>query len=322
MNPTLNKIKIGVYLFLTSSIMVFGENGNLEFFQRFTTGKEPIKEAVVFRKLSTSTGKLINQEWLRFGLQGDSWYVEQLVPENATSTNLIHKPSSSICGRSYTDIWTVNERTLHMVDPDYREGSVPNNYGKPFRAMMNEFIALGIPSINTAAGTAWHGPDITWNGTSFSSLIVNTSSNSFVTNRITGHVITNNNGVVTSAALDEDKDSVIDYQYNSKESKAPTVIVCSSKNTNALVSVYEFVIITMGEEHFKDGLGYVPAIFVTNSPERNANIWTNRQSYTITTNGLRANNIPSPRNIGSSVFGCVAIITTIFLAVWLKRKKK
>lgn len=51
-----------------------------EEFKSFIHGDINVREAVVYRRISTLEGNLINQEWYRFGFQKETWFAQRLKP--------------------------------------------------------------------------------------------------------------------------------------------------------------------------------------------------------------------------------------------------
>ncbi len=118
-------------------------NAKLALFQDFVNGNVPVKEAVVYRKITKPDGTMVNQEWWRFGCQGSTWYVQRLRPDTNNPSSLVPLGGHQVGGASYTHLWIIDDRNVHLAAKESAEGSLLTKAGLP--TLLQTALSLGLP---------------------------------------------------------------------------------------------------------------------------------------------------------------------------------
>jgi len=298
-------------------------NPGLAAFQRFVKGGEPIEEAVVYRRISKPDGKLVNEDWLRFGFQGNSWYAQLLIPAPDNPSNLIPNPAIAICGASFTHLWVVDENVL-LVDKAHAQGSRPASYQSYHLSVMQSSLALGIPIPHDGI------ENIRWDGLGFTTRAeteFTPEGKPTKTNTIKGTLALGLDGLPTTAeytGADTSGRTVIHYEYGLSNQLLPTVFTVQKRILRReLIFRYEFLTLKLRRVDLSEPGGYVPRMFVDTSRLKHVMIWTNSLSYSLVNNEL----IPGfetrkPKQTGALILGTLAAASIAFLALWYWRWKQ
>lgn len=113
-------------------------------FQAYVNGELPVKEAIVYRRISQHD-KITNQEWWRFGWQVNSWYVQRLEPDQSQSGDLVPLKGGVVLGKSYDHLWVVGDDFIHVAKEGWVLGSVLDRAGRFPRSLLFSALSLGLP---------------------------------------------------------------------------------------------------------------------------------------------------------------------------------
>ena len=312
-------------IFFLVSVSAHTQTGNpqLETFKRFVNGDEPIREAVVYRSISLASGKLINQDWLRFGYQdgGNTWYAQRLRP--ATNDHATLAPvldADDMNGASYKYLWGMNERNLQIAEKSLAAGSGPAKSGAFLLEFIHRALTLGIPSIEPAkilfAGTNFNPPAITrWTPV----------GEPQQTNMINGSLVLGERGLPVSAEYSPSgtlPGGIVSYSYEPATKGIPHVFSVTSKQPNGRVYRYEFLTLILGAVDLSETQGYLPTMFTAAKIEKHITLWTNSAPYSL----IDGKTIPAfatthQRRTGALIMGGLLLSTTVFLALIHRRLK-
>lgn len=259
-----------------------GAGPSLELFQGFVNGRVPVKEAVVTRQILQADGTVQNQESWRFGCQDGTWYVQRLLPDAKSPLQLAPRPNTPIVGASFTDIWAVTDRDLHLADRNDELGSGPSRMSSFSRGLMLEALSLGLP--RRPGIRSLTDSEIEWAGSRFTTLVVSkrgTTNALPATGRLTGELRLGLNGLPTSAAapvLGEFPGCSVTYQYADTNAPIPSVFVVKYPDR---AYRYEFRSLKSGTNDLTPTGGYVPSLFADLALKRNVTLWTNHLAYSL-----------------------------------------
>lgn len=290
-------------------------------FQRFVNGEEPVQEAVVYRRLTKQDGTLVNQEWVRFGYQGDTWYAQRLEPDPANPTNLIPRSVSGMKGASFTHVWTISDNNVHVVDKIHVGSSGPEKNTAFEWNFLQRTLTLGIALPHDGIG------NIRWDGLRFTMRAVSEYDQKGLpakTNTLQGILTLGTNGSPIMASYpDLPKAAVVRYEYGSPSTLLPTAFTLIPKEASEIVSRYEFVFRKLGATDLSNTEGYVPMMFADKKLTRSATLWTNALNYSLINNELVPGfETANPKRTGSLVLGALGTVIASFLALWYRRTKK
>lgn len=293
----------------------------IERFQRFATGREPVQEAVVYRKVSESNGKIVAQEWLRFGYQGDTYYMQYLKPDTNNPARLAPVPPNRVWGASRTHLWIVSDEHVKLAEKAVSAGSLPERYGAFPKDMMLRALALGVPTTDLE-GIRWSGADLT-------ARVVtrrDPRGKPLETNLIHGTLALGPEGLpvqLTTAPRGGYPGRTVVYEYSGHAAGLPFAFTQLSKEPGENSYRYEFLTLKLGEANLAETDGYVPMMFADKDRARMATVYTNRFGYTVTQGGLvPAFETVNPRSIGTFALGGAVIGVAAFLMLWYRRSKQ
>ncbi|MHB8520982.1 MAG: hypothetical protein ACYDH9_09495 [Limisphaerales bacterium] len=295
----------------------------LESFKRFVNGEGDIKEAVVYRRISSQDGRTINQEWFRFGCQerGNTWYVQRLKPGTNDPTILTPLGTDDIGGASYTHIWSMSDKDVQIVEKTLAIGSGPQRHRSLPFDLMYTAVRLGIPKIEQE--------NVRWQGTNFTTIARTNwtlDGQPLGTNALRGNVVLGTNDLPRTAKYtgsDRLPAGVVTYEYHMPSiTGLPSAFSVKVNNEEGRLYRYEFLSLDLGRVDLRATGGYVPSMFAATNRPRRLTIWTNDLPYTF----LNGRLIPAfetahPQRVGSLIMATVAIIVTTFLALWYQRSK-
>ncbi len=317
-----------VLLLHTPLVLAQVADANLQNFQRFVNGSVLIKEAVVYRKYSKTDGTLLNEEWWRFGYQGDTWYAQLLKPDKQDPSKFIPSESNtSVCGATYTQLWTVGDKDFHIADKATARGSVPDKYGDYYRNLMFSALSLGLPRQLDVLSI--RESPIKWDGLQFTATVatkVDSRGNAFKTGSAKGKLSLGSNGLPASMKYSQDGDfkgASVTYEYKPETTGIPVIFV---KKYGDKVMRYEFVSLTMGTNDQLEKDGYIPGMFANSKMERNYTFWTNDLSYSLIGNNFKPAFMMQPKR--DTKHDRIAIISLLALAgvggltLWYRRSYK
>lgn len=311
-----------VWLLLNSSVLGDDANPGLESFQRFVCGEEPIKEGVVYRRISRPDGTIVNQDWLRFGYQGNTWHAQRLAPDTNNPTKLLPLKGNDICGASVTHFWVISDNNVHVADKASSLGSIPDTFGGFPRNFMLGSIALGIPNTRIE--------DIRWDRSAFTTKVVSKRNPAGIpteTNTISGHLVLGADGLPVTAeysGVGSFSGATVSYEYGSSAKEIPSAFTAKLTGPSGVIFRWQFLSLTLGKVDLEETGGYVPQMFADVSLPRVATLWTNDLPYTVRNNATTpAFATKSPKRTGSLIRGALAVVVTTFLALcYLRLRNK
>jgi hypothetical protein len=284
-------------------------------------GQEPVKEALIYRRISKPDGTIINQDWVRCGFQDGSWYAQRLTPDTNNPSKLISTERNYVCGASFTHLWVISDQNVHVADKACSHGSVPDRFGRMSRDFAERSLTLGMPPPADGIGS------IHWNRLNFKTW-TRTESNAkghIKTNMIGGRLHLGSNGLPATAeceGIGNFAAVTILYEYGQLARNIPKVFTITIDKPETIILRYEFLSLIFGKVELEKTGGYVPQMFGDPHRHRVATIWTNDLPYTVVGSELRAAfETSKPKQTGSIILGALAITMITFLALWLKRWK-
>lgn len=247
-------------------------------FQKFVNGEVPVKEAVVYRELSNTNGKVLNKEWWRFAYQNDSWFVQRLKPDTNNSTNLI-PINSDVDGASFKQLWSVSDESLLTAGKDVAKESLLDKNGFN-RQLMFCALSLGIPrQLNVLSLT---DAPVKWNGSQFNTTVVTKYKRNIAltTTPLASQLALGSNGCPLSAELpgiSQYPHGIVTYDYSS--SIAPGIPGSFTEESPNEKFKYEFVSLTLGSNDLTATAGYVPSMFADMKLKRHVYLYTNEFAF-------------------------------------------
>ena len=306
-------------------------NAKLALFQDFVNGKVPVKEAVVYRKITKPDGAVDNQDWWRFGCQENTWYCQRLQPDKNDASQLVPHGDQEVGGASYTHLWIIDDRNVHLAVKESADGSLLDKY--PLRNLMQSTLSLGLPR-RTDKIEVSEAP-IEWNGTKFSTIYYDgpDEKGHRVTVVLEGEVKLGIGGAPTVARWAPVRNlpgGAVTFEYGADTNAVPSVFAVKYSDED-LEYRYEFLSLTLGSNNLSETEGYVPALFSDLRLERNVKIWTNRQDYSLINGKLMSNARPmriygqGPKRGGLitlvSLVGVTATILALGYRRWAKERR-
>ncbi len=288
-------------------------------FQRFVNGEEPIQEAVVYRRITNPDGKLDNQEWMRFGFQGNSWYAQRLTPDPANPTKLTSLPVAGLKGASFAHLWTLSDKEIHIVAKPFAKGSMPGINTAFEWGFLQSALTLGLRLPHDGIG------NIRWDGLRFTSRApvgrtpegIPTATNTFE-----GLLTLGTDGFPATVTYPDLPQAVIYYEYGPMNALLPTAFTVTSKQSNDWSERYEFMVLKLGRVDLKPTDGYVPAMFADTKLPRSVSLWTNSLAYLfVNKEFVLSGGATRPKRTGSLVLGALVAAVISFLALWYWRLK-
>jgi hypothetical protein len=260
-------------------------NSPLETFQRFTTGNVPIKDAVVYRKYSRPDGKLIDEEWMRFGYQEGTWFVFRLTRETNNPSLLVPLDYHVVCGASLDQLWTISSKNFHVADKEFATGSVPDRYGAFSRDFMWKSLALGIPCLENT--------NIQWAGTNFTTTVAskrNAVGEPTERASLIGALRLGADGLPAGGSFSSvggHHMSVVTYEHAPDSRGIPKTFTVKFMGPDPAVFRYEFLSLTLGKVSLEDTGGYVPMMFGDPGHGRKAMFWVGTNTLEVDTLDVR-----------------------------------
>lgn len=264
------------------ALAVLGQpaNENLATFQKFVIGEIPVKEAVVFQKITAANGTLINQEWWRCGWQANTWYCQRLKPDANNPGKLVPVFEDEVIGESFTHAWILGHEHIHVMAKADEANSIFDDYGEFPRELMFKTISLGLPRMldvheieevpiewsdlecHTIVGTNWDSRGRTIGKTP-----------------LVGKLILNERGCPIFAEFpsvgDLGKQSVA-YEYETESNAIPMTF--TKKYPRGEIRS-EFISLELGSNDLVKTDGYAPSLFADMKSSRTVTFWTNELEY-------------------------------------------
>jgi hypothetical protein len=291
-------------------------------------GEVPVKEAVVYRKITRADGSLVNQEWWRFGWQRNTWFAERLQPEAADSLKLVPIPNSVVCGASYTHVWSVSEKNIHVAAKDFGLGSKPDTYGGFQRNLMFSALSLGLP--RRLDFPTLDDAQIGWNGLEFRTIVGNKHDQSgavLSTSSLEGRLILRDDGLPRSAespSIDGVSESSVLYEYESNTAGIPSIFTLKRRGW---AYRYQFISCELGTNAVEQTGGFVPSQFADLKSAQYVTVWTNDKPYSVIDGNLRAAFGArivgeKPKWNGLLILISLAVGAAIILTLWYRRSER
>jgi hypothetical protein len=301
-------------LFCASMIRSQTTDPRLTTFENFVNGQVPLKEAIVYRKLSKADGTMQNEEWWRFGWQPETWYVQRLEPDANNPANLVPRPRSACYGASYTNLWAVSSKNVHIVAKATSADSLLDK-NSASRNLMFAALSLGFPRILNDYTTE-HGA-VEWDGLQFRSVVDASNKKS----ALSGTLTLGENGLPASAqypGIGDFPAGSVTYEYRRKADTIPDVFIATYGGAELR---YEFLSLTLGSNDLSNTGGYVPSLFASNNVERHVTLWTNDKAYSLI-NGqiLPAFEVHQAKKRTGSIILLILVITSVIFLVSLYRR--
>lgn len=278
---------------LVSASTGFGQTNSskLKTFQRFVNGQVPIQEAVVYRKISEPSG-YVNQDWWRFGIQGESWYCQRLQPDQADPSKLVPHNSleNGVAGASVRELWTVCDQFIHVADRAHASGSTPDRFGGIFRNLMMASLSLGISRDNDPL--VIKSVRVKWDGLKYKSVVSTKRKDGHPAERgqIEGTLTLDNQGFVASLKQEARPNwspRTVTYEYPPNSEGIPIRIVVRDHSladpTNTVDDVIEYVFLSLkvGTDKSVGKQGYLPSMFADKNLPWVISYWTNGVGYSL-----------------------------------------
>lgn len=304
-------------------------NAALATFQAFVNGEVPVKEAVVYRKITRADGTLVNQEWWRFGYQENTWYVQRLEPDKANPSKLVPLWDHEVFGASITHVWTVSDKTVNVAAKQSATGSVPDRHGAFPRSLMIEALSLGLPR-RLDVPTIGDAP-IGWDGLEFQTVVGSKRDEKgavLATSNLAGKLSLGDNRLPASAeypGVDAFPAGSVTCEYNSDTEGVPAVFIVRNSGTEFR---YEFISLELGSNDLNGTDGYVPSLFADMKLERLITLYTNDKPYSVIHGKIRpafgAQKIVGEHRsrIGLIILVTLAAASAIILALWYRRSEQ
>jgi peroxiredoxin len=249
-------------------------------FQKFVNGEVPVKEAVVYRELSDTNGKVLNKEWWRFGCQNGSWFVQRLIPDTNDSSKLVPRESSTV-GASDTQFWVVDDQNLDVAEKNVAKGSLPDSFGMFYRSLLLSALSLGIPRQYDALSIT--DAPVKWNGLEFNTIVRSKWDKGGIVMAkapMPGHLTLEKNGLPTSAVypgVGQFSGGVANYQYVSPDlNEIPKIFTVRLHNEKFR---FEFISLVLGTNNLTATGGYAPSLFADPKLKRTVSVYTNELAY-------------------------------------------
>lgn len=304
-------------------------NAGLATFQAFVNGEVPVKEAVVYRKITRADGTLVNQEWWRFGYQENTWYVERLEPDKDDASTLVPLWDREVFGASFTHVWTVSDKNIHVAARDFGAGGVPDTHGGFPRGLLFSALSLGLPRNSMVSNI--EDALIKWDGLEFLSVWGRKTDPAGVLRDIVrkGRLSLGDDGFPASAEfpdIPEIAGGFVTYKYGAGTPGIPTVFTAKYSD-NDLQYQYQFVSLNLGTNDLTQTGGYVPSLFADLSLERRITVWTNDKPYSLIQGKLQPAFggrvvTQTSKSGGLFILISVALATAILLALWHRRSER
>ncbi len=304
-------------------------NAGLATFQAFVNGELPVKEAVVYRKITRADGTLVNQEWWRFGYQENTWYVERLEPDKDDAPTLVPLWDREVFGASFTHVWTVSDKNIHVAARDFGAGGVPDTHGGFPRGLLFSALSLGLPRNSMVSNI--EAALIKWDGLEFLSVWGRKTEPTGVLREIVrnGKLALGDDGFPVSAEfpdIPEVPGGFVRYEYNHDVRGIPGSFT-ARYNGEDMEYRYEFLSLTFGTNDLTQTDGYVPSLFADLALARSVMIWTNDKPYSVMQGKLQ----PAfgarvlgrhPKRSGLIILTSLAVASAVILALWYWRSEK
>lgn len=321
---------VAVLALLTAALRAFcGQttNSQLDIFQKFVNGMVPVREAVVYRIIAGKDGTMVNQDWWKFGLQGETWYVERLQPSTNDPEMLVPRPGSAVYGASVEDMWAVSDKDVHIAAKTVAANSLLDRNSAE-RNLMFSALSLGLPrmlDIRTLADAP-----IVWKGLQFHSTVaIKRSRTGAVVAKavIRGELTVSTVGAVPESAefqgSGEFPSGSIRYEYQQDFPSVPKIFIAKYGGREYR---YKFLSLVLASNDAILSGGYTPSMFAKKEPvERHVTFWTNGKAYSL----IRSNLVPAfgayeaQKRHGGIFLALLAIISALFLALlWRSERRK
>jgi hypothetical protein len=301
-------------------------NPNLTTFQNFVNGRIPITEAVMCRKILSSEGKVLNQEWWRFGWQENTWYVQRVTPDGLSQTNFVPRTNSVICGHSWSHGWTISDENVHVAEKAFESGSKPDTFCAFERSLMFGALSLGLPRRDDVP--AIQNAAINWDGLEFHSIVATSrdpTGKVLETSAISGKLNLLENGLTTSASYEgsgQFPGGSVAYEYRGENGLIPAAFTIKHPKREYR---YEFLTLHLGSNDLSRTEGYVPSLFADLKVERSITLWTNDRPYSVINGKLQPafgrpiHGEHAGRKSALLIMISLAVGAAIVLGLWYKR---
>ncbi len=304
-------------------------NAKLAVFQDFVNGDVPVKEAVVYRKISKPDGTIVNQEWWRFGYQENTWYAQRLQPATNNPPNLVPLWDHEVCGASFTHLWIIDDRNIHVAAKQFAAGSIPDSHGGFPRNLMFCALSLGLPR-RLDQPTIRDAP-IEWDGLEFRTVVGSKRDPRgavLASSLLEGKLALGENGLPASAeypSVGQFPGGSVTYEYRPETQGVPAIFTHKGLGREYR---YEFVSLELGTNDLTQTEGYVPSLFADLRLDRHITVWTNDKDYSLIHGKLDpafgARHIVGehPKRSGPMVLISLAAASATILALWYRRSEK
>ncbi len=288
MKHRLKHTPFGVSISVIALVVFWGAASNVNadvnadrtaLFKQFVNGEVPIKEAVVYREMSSTNGTVLNREWWRFGYQKDTWFVQCLTPNPTNQAQLIPK-NSGVYGQSFNQFWFVTDNSLITAAKEVAAGSWVATSSRFERSLIFEALSLGVPrNYSTLYLT---NATVKWEDMKFETSVVSKrdhQGNALITSTLVGQLNIGTNGFVHSVEYPSIGDFMGDciiFEYAADSLGIPDSY---TEHTPQHIFRYQLLSLVLGKNALAMPNGYEPAAFVDMKLNRNVCFCTNELSY-------------------------------------------
>lgn len=302
-------------------------NDKLLTFQKFVNGEIPVKEAVVFRKITSTNGAVLNQEWWRCGWQANTWYCQRLTPDTNDLAELVPLSQNEVIGESFTHAWIISDKNIHVAAKIDEAGSIIDTHGAFPRELLFRTVSLGIPRMMNV-----HEIDeslIEWSNLDFHTMVATAwnSKGVVISNApLAGKLTLDERGCPILAEFSSVGNlggGAIAYEYVMENDAIPRAYTLKYPDREYR---YEFISLDLTSNNLANPDGYVPPMFADPRLERFVNIWTNNRSYSLVQGKLYPNFGVKMVGQNKSHSGLIILISlavslAIILTFWHRRSR-
>jgi len=294
---------LAILLFWSSNLDGQTTGAESATFQDFVNGKVAIKEAVFYREIIKSDGTVEHQDWWRFGLglDGNTWYVQQLQPSTNDAMLLVSKPGHSVYGASSSNVWIISDTDINIVDRKNVKNSLLE-HNTAYRNIMHSALSLGLPRLLNVIDIT--DAQIQWDGLKFSSKVgVKFDKKGLPTETVVvkGAITPDASGrpaTATFSSVDDAYNYSVTYEYKDDRSNIPKVFVM---NRAASKSRYEFLTMTFADDNSVSD-EFKPTQFADMRFQRHVTLWSNQSPYSVFNGALTPAHLAAPTNERKGTF--------------------
>lgn len=311
----------------STSIVV---NAKFALFQDFVNGKVPIKEAVVYRKITKPDSSWVNLEWWRFGYQENTWFVQRLQPDPSNSSNLVPLWNHEVCGASYAMLWLITDRDVEVAPKQSSTGSLPEINGSLPRSLVHAALSLSLPRQFDKREIS--EVPFAWEGTHFRTVRYDGPDEKGTRITVTqeGDVKLGVNGLPALAQWSDIhgfRGGKVAYEYGPDTQGVP--VAFTAQGAGDVHSYrYQFLALKLASNDLSETEGYVPGLFADMKLARTVSISTNDQYWILIkgqfVSGARPAHVygEGPKRKGPLILISLAFGASTILALWYQRAEK